>query len=455
MAKVLVWNLQTFGINKINDPRTTRQPNTGGSSYQFASFMRRIIVNRNLLFTDPDIIVLIEVSSGDNRLSDLATQTGGMQGCVYLLNYLRTSYAFADPDWRLVPPLRVGIGGKAETVAIFYRGRSVVNGANVYRYFTGPNIWTGAYDGFSLLPGTGVANAYPSNGTIDFNAMLVPAGTQPRPIPGGALHNGNVLENRVAARNRYADFDFSTLREPYLGTFTETDNNGTVTRNLSIVGVHAPAVTGDQMTFMNALAVLPEVSGNLGNVETRLVAGDFNLNLLDNQGNYSGVYLPLTNNAYTMLIQPAGQAPGNLGAYAGYFATHVKGPDLSSGSRFLWSQNNNTQSFYPGFGYIGSEIVANFYSIDNMLVRPFNNNQNYRTTIMNHVAGTPFNAVGAPPGNPPIGTTFMPSSFSFLPWPPSPTAPNWTVGTARQRTGWMNYGHIYRTSDHFATFADV
>jgi hypothetical protein len=455
MTKVLVWNLENFGINKINDPRTQRAPNTGGNTYQYASYMRRIVVNRTLLFTDPDIIVLVEVSSGDNRLSDLGTQTGGMQGCVYLLNYLRTNALYSAGNWRLVPPLRVGLGGKAEAVAIFYRGRSVVNGANVNRYFTGPNVWTGGYDGYSVLPGGGVPNAYPSNGTIDFNRMVVPAGSQARDIPGGALHNGGLKENRVAARNRFTDFDFSTLREPYLATFTETDNAGTVTRNLSVVGIHAPAVTGDQMTFMNALAVLPEVSDNLGNLETRLVAGDFNLNLLNNQGNYSGVYVPLTTNQYTLLLTPAGGPPVNLDQYTGYFATHVKGTDLTSGSRFLWSQNNNNQSYYPGFGYTGSERVTNFYSIDNMLVRPFNNNNNYRTTIMNHVVGTPFNAVANPAGNPPTGAVFMPNSFAFLPWPPAPTAPNWTVGSARQRTGWINYGHIYRTSDHFATFADV
>src|SRR5262249_7459996 len=161
-------------------------------------------------------------------------------GCIYILNYLRNNPGpVQSATWRLVPPLRIGRGGKAETVAVFYRGRSTVGGGIVNRYFTGPNIWTGGYNGFSVQPRTAAAAAYPGRppmgAALDINAMIVPPGTAVRNIPGTALHNAGVAENRVAARNEFRDFDngnpgdvldFSTLREPYMATFTEVNALG-------------------------------------------------------------------------------------------------------------------------------------------------------------------------------------------------------------------------------------
>jgi hypothetical protein len=473
MTSVLVWNVQNFGINKYNSPWATRRgANTGGLTLQQASIWRQNVFAQVYNATIPDIIVIVEVSSGDSTPNHLASLTGGLNGCDYLLTFLRT----ASPHWRLVPPLRIGQGGKAEAVAVFYRGQRTAGGMTTHRYFTGPNVWTGGYAGQSAVPGTAAAAAYPAaaGGNPDLRAMIVPPGTGVRAIPGGALHNGGTNEDRVAARTVFREdnhgapgniLDFDVFREPYMTTFTETDNAGNVTRNLTLFSVHSPAVTGDQSVFISYLASAFDIVSALGAAETRIVAGDFNLNLLDAAGNYGGAYQPyqgLTANGYQLLLRPEGGAPANLDAYKGYFATHIKRApsrrQRTAASKFLWSQNLGNLSYYCGYEYIGSRFVANFYSIDNILVRPFQGPPyDYQTTIMNPVVGTPFNAVGGPPGAPPIGTIPMGNGFTNVGggWPLSPTAPNWTLGGSGNLVSWRNYGHIYSNSDHFAIYASI
>lgn len=474
MTKVLVWNIRQFGIHKYSSPWATRRgANTGGLTLQQASFWRQRVFVHVYNATLPDIIVVIEVSSGDSSPNHLASLTGGMNGCVFLLNYLRT----VSPHWRLVPPLRIGQGGRAEAMAVFYRGQRTAGGVTTHRYFSGPNIWTGGYAGQSAVPDAAVAAAYPAaaGGNPDIQAMIVPPWTAVRAIPGGALHNGGTNEDRVAARTTFREdnngalgaiLDFGAFREPYMTTFTETDNAGNVQRNLTLFSVHSPAVTGDQSVFVSYLASAYDIVSGLGAAETRMVAGDFNLNLLDPAGNCGGAYQPyqaLIANGYQLLLRPAGAAPVNLDAYKGYFATHIKRtPTLqqrTAASKFLWSQNGGNQAFYCGYEYIGSRFVANFYSIDNILVRPFQGPPyNYQTTIMNPVVGTPFNAVVGSPGNPPQGAIAMMHDFTNViggGWPPAPAAPNWTLGGSGNLVSWRNYGHIYSNSDHFGVYANI
>jgi hypothetical protein len=149
----------------------------------------------------------------------------------------------------------------------------------------------------------------------------------------------------------------------------------------------------------------------------------------------------------------------NLAPYEGYFATHIKRAPTSktAASRFLWSQNLANQSFYPSYGYIGSRFVANFYSIDNILVRPLGMHA-YNTTIMNPIVGTPFNQVAMPAGAPPIGTIPIGTAFTNPPaggWPNSPAAGVYTLGRANMLCSWANYSHIYSTSDHFALYSVI
>lgn len=472
MTRILFWNLAQFGINKINSTSLAAGQGQGGLNNQQAATWRRRVIYRTLQYTQPDIIVIVEVGSGDSSPNDLATFTGGMTGASFLLNFLRTSLVYNAGNWRMVPPLRVGRrpGSRPETVAILYRGTSVDNGVNVTRYFTGPNIWLGGHTGHSSEPDGFFPQSYPVavNGFPDIRVMLVPGGTVARVIPATALHNPNVQEDRVAARTQFREnnngapgefLDFDVFRPPFMATFTETSLAGV--RNLTLFAVHSPAVAGDSEVFMSYLASAFDISSPMGAAETRVIGGDFNVNLFDAVGAYSGAYDALVNVNYQYLLAPAVGGPGgNLDAYKGYFATHIKPVNKKNkkqDSRFLWSDANGLQSYYPGYNYIGSDQLADFYSIDNILVRPFNGVANYETTIMNHVAGSPMNRVVPTPGGAPTGTLGLVDGFtnSIIAWPPAPTAPNWTLGNRNNLSSWFNYGYLYRTSDHFAVYAGI
>jgi hypothetical protein len=476
MTRILFWNLATFGINKINSASLAVGTGQGGLTNQAAATWRRRIVYRTLQYTQPDIIVVIEVGSGDSWPNDLATFTGGMTGASFLLNFLRNSLVYNAGNWRMVPPLRLGRrpGSKPETVAILYRGNSVDGGGNVTRYFTGPNVWIGGHTGHSLDPAGGfVGNAYPAaaGGFPDIRGMLVPGGGVSRTIPANALHNPNVLEDRVAARTEFPindngnpgePLDFDVFRPPYMATFTEI-SAGPV-RNLTLFAVHSPAVAGDSAVFMSYLASAFDISSPLGPAELRVIGGDFNVNLFDPAGADSGAYDALVNVNYQYLLAPSPTGPGpNLDQYKGYYATHIKPfnkKNRKQVSKFLWSDAAGPLSYYPGYNYIGSDQLPDFYSIDNILVNPFNGAVNYQTTIMNHIVGSPMNRVMPMPGGAPPGTLALVEGFTnpaVNPWPANavPTAPNWTLGNSVSLTGWFNYGHLYRTSDHFAMYAVV
>lgn len=466
MSRVLFWNLQTFGVNKINNPSLAKPPGIGGNTLQQASFQRFGLINSVFRATLPDLIVIVEVGSGDSYPADLATNTGGTRGAWLLLEYFRRVYP--AQGWRLVPPLRVGQrnGSKPETVAVLYRGV----GAGVRRYFTGPNRWRGGVDGSSIAAEAGLpGNAYPA--ARNLNAMLVPVTdppTPPRTIPVGALHNAETPENTVAARVTFREsggrgryLDYGVFRPPYLATFTELTLATGAQRHLSIFGIHSPAMAGSGDVFISYLASTLDVMSPLSPNETRVIGGDFNVRLLAPNGAPSNVYAPLA--PYVPLLQSAGAPPAAvLDAYRGYFATHIRPkPRTNSGpSQFLWS-DPPAVSPYPGYGYTGSDRITRFESIDNILVWPHRPHPySYQTTIMNSIVGTPFDQVAPVPGGAPIGSVPYIDQMWGLPatavWPPVPNAaPVPNAGDRNNLTGWDNYGYQKSTSDHFALFAEV
>src|SRR5262245_46662023 len=106
MARILFWNLQTFGINKVNSTSNQVKKGQGGNTLQQAAAQRWTAINGVINATNPDIVVIVEVGTGDSFPSALATNTGGWDGAVWLMNQLRGANAAAE--WRMVPPLRVG-----------------------------------------------------------------------------------------------------------------------------------------------------------------------------------------------------------------------------------------------------------------------------------------------------------------------------------------------------------
>jgi hypothetical protein len=188
-------------------------------------------------------------------------------------------------------------------------------------------------------------------------------------------------------------------------------------------------------------------------------------------GNYSLLLDPI-NAAGALVTFQAGITPG-------YFATHMK----QRSSVIFWSGPAGTYTYYPGYGYVGSQSGESLYSIDNILVRyppavpptpipPL--------TILNSVTGAPFKAPPppAPAIPPPLGglqlNTAMPISPTtpiptpqFLPLVPPPTstppqywplpfqAPALVAGMFQTYRSWDYIGIIHATSDHFALVSDI
>ncbi|NER22653.1 MAG: hypothetical protein F6J96_18530 [Symploca sp. SIO1C2] len=462
MTKILVWSIDNFSISTFHSTSLKPSQNQGGLTAQQAAQSRLQLLKKVLLASQPDIFVVIEVTSGDNRLSDLATFTGGFDGCSFLLNYLRTECNINAGDWRLVPPLKVGTGSKAESVGVFYRGTFEEG----QRYFTGPNLWSGGANGFSVEPTSEVTSgAYPGTapGVPNIRNFLVPSGEKPRTIPANALHNPGIPEDQVAVRHQFREnnddntagdyLDFQGTREPYMVSFTET--NGTNVRNLTLFCIHAPDVSEYPDVFMTYLGETYDIVSPLKANETRLVCGNFNLNLLKSDGTDAESYQALTEKDYRVLLTPAGEPPTDLDSYRGYFATQIKDSDNTAASTFLWSDEDD-KAYYPAYGYINNG-VENLYSVDNILVYPFKDSPyDYKTTILNPVVGTPLDKVASPSGDPPQGTIAMEHDFTNAEdWPPAPTAPTWSSGAAKNLISWANYQHIKSTSDHFALYAEV
>ena len=478
MTRVLFWNIENFGLNKIFSPSRVRRMGHGGLTDAQAAAQRRVIIQAVLNAANPDIIVVIEVSSGDNHPNALATQTGGMEAMANIQFQLNASGLFPG-GWNLVPPLYTGVGGVSESVGILYRRQN--SAGTTFRFFTGPNIWTaGGYAGTSQDPATGLAPApYPVPamvGQVNIHSMLVPplpppavAPTVPRAIPAVAQHNAGLNENVVAARIYFdntmgAPVAFAGLREPFMATFTETGPGPgfALQRDLTLFGIHSPPNGVAATAYMLLLATIQEIVGPLGANETRVIGGDFNRNLLAANGTASGAYAALTGAGYTLLIAPtAGGIPVNVDQYIGYFSTHIRGASKTATSKFLWSDPASAApSAYPGYGYVGSNFVTTpFYAIDNILVWPHRGAPyNYNTTIMNTVVGTPMNAVAMPADNPPVGAIAMAHQFGAPggAWPPAPGAPNYVgIGAATNLVSWANYRRIKNTSDHFGVVADV
>lgn len=471
MTNILYWNIQQFSINLINIPGAAGAvPNQGapGLTDGVAAQQRLGVIMNVINAAAADIISIVEVQTGTNGHSDLATNSGGLQAAAFLLGELRG----ADPgaQWRMVPPLWLGarnyLDARAETVAVLYRG---VTGT-VQRYFTGPNQWTG---NVSAVPGAGVvAGNYPLN----FNTFIDNgAGVPVRNIPAaaGAANRGGQPENQSAARiffprptvkrprgeAPYRPSRYGGFRPPYMTSFYEEDVAAGTARTLTVFSVHLPPNQNDATAVMGFLGDTPEIINAPAANEIKILCGDFNLDFLTAAGAYSNVYQPVTAAGYQSLLDDTLIPPVNaaqLQAYRGYFGTHIKNtPDENDAqvSRFLWSNGANL-SYYPGYQY-----VSNHVSIDNILVKaPIVLNPRPPLTIMNLVIGSPFVANPILAGfNPPLGVTALLSQFAGPPavpappgvWPQNPSAANFNLPDAHALCGWNNYGRIRGTSDHF------
>lgn len=456
MSRVLYWNINKFSIRKINNP--------GTHATTVASGARLALIGSVLTQSGADIIAVGEVCTaavGPGRLIAGA----GLLACRYLLVQLRA--AQPDSDWRLVPPLVVGTAANKEGVAVYYKGTIIAAGGGVIgsRIFTGPRKWSGGVPGASLLRNN---PAHPGDYEADQQADLGPN----RPVPAGALYNVGEAENQLAAGIDYwpiaaaagaAPLAFAPYREPYCCSFCETNAAGAVQRNITIFVVHAKPA--DPMTTLENLSMSEECSSALEGGETRVVMGDFNLNLLEADGSNALPYVNFEEDDYTVLLtmpqDPPAGAAADIEAYKSYAMTHLKAAALHDN---LFFSAGGVAKQYPGFGYKSTQWRGKLtYSIDNILVRqaaaPADG---YQATVANVCVGTPYADPFAFGAAVPLGPIeFARHIFPALPaMGPCSDFP-WVAGVAPQFEPGSNnvlmarYRLIYSTSDHLAVVANV
>lgn len=437
MTRVLYWNVQNFGINKLNQLGKKRDINgnklpTPESGYR-TSVMRSVLTNN-----PPDIFVLVETQTGNRAAGTLISQSGGANGAKFLLDKIRNWLA---PTWMLVPPLVLGTGGVTEGISVYY------NSANLN--FTGPWGWLGGNN--PAGPPGNLVN-YPN---FWYNAggwKSLPTGNTPG---GGNNINANTPYRQLAGKwkftdNNAAQIDFPNNwnRTPFLTTFWDPNNN----RTIKLLSFHASPKKGQAANGTNNLSDIPEMV-NLGMNEVGVIVGDFNVNL------YNTYYEPI---AYNNLINVAGYTrhlnPTNNNQFPdkGYVSTMLK----SVKNARPWNTNG-----YPGYGYT---ITDSYTSVDNILTKyggGVNNATNF--TIVNPVATSPYNlVVNALPQGHYVYPTAMQNTGGgrdpdTLPLPPNGpgggggVSPVGGAGALKTFQGWASYRRVRSTSDHLPLIIDI
>jgi hypothetical protein len=433
-TRILYWNIRDFARNKIDNPNSRKRKRGSSLKEADASFDRFSHILWLIDQVDPDIIVVVETETAYDAPGRLVRGNGG-EGARTLLTGVRNQ--LNDNNWMLVPPLQTGPN---EAVSVLYN--------SFRRYFTGPYVW----------PGGGVATAAPPGGGTGNYPVIWQNRLPNRNIPAGAQYNGGTPERRKAARIAFTEsaaaanagmaINYNNFRAPYMTTFTEVDGGNNVVRDISLFSIHAPA-SFNARQYLRDLAENAQIVDGIANDEVRVVLGDFNVNLLRDNHTQAVAYLDLVVEGYALELAPAGAPPNPVEGYPGYFGTHMVPANQAS----FWSTLNDDE-FYPGYGYIGG---ATDYAIDNVYTQyganqnpPINNN----FTIMNAVAGSPFDFVNAPAGNPPEGSLVLAQEMENPPAIADPANLH-QAGMATSFRAWEQYGHIYSVSDHLALAIDI
>lgn len=284
--RVMVWNIQQFGLNKLNgsdfDPGATR-----------GNYIQETILQE----VQPDILIVIEVRTGQmSGVGSLVSDTSGGPGVLQLLQMLNGGDV-TQGNWRVVPPLvlnpnlgRVGDTAYSEAIAVFFDCTKLD--------FAGPNKWTGTKSNQGSKPIEDPAIPNDGNGPLskaydgDWGEVL------PTTVPAGGLPN--LPQNQLAGQAIFYDDDdeqvfFPDLfsRNPWLTTFIEKNGNVAV-RTIKLFSVHFPPNTPQAKQAIANLAYVPSVVAPLVGNEVRLILGDFNID--NTEDNDVSIFEQLTAN---------------------------------------------------------------------------------------------------------------------------------------------------------------
>jgi hypothetical protein len=234
-----------------------------------------------------------------------------------------------------------------------------------------------------------------------------------------------------------------------------------------------------------ALALLqlqnvPQITGILAPNEIRVVLGDFNVDPF--QGlNFVTCYAPLLAppGGYTLALDPRPPGGGINAARKPYCMTHLlpRATATPYNNQGAGTPTDPYHNVYPRFGYMGAVInghVSDTGAIDNIMTAygpgaapapPAVNN----ITVVNKLAGTPYNFLPAPAnvtpeltGGLPFNSVIPPASNMLSNIPPAmanfggvqpgtPAAP----ALALAFSSWPYYGVVRSTSDHLPLVIDV
>ena len=483
MARILFWNINNFSLTKINDPANPLMAQAR------QSYMRWVFETH-----PPDIIVIAEVTAtGAASILDGIILAGG-NGITGVLTLLADMRARMGPTWCLVPPLTLGDEGFRELVAVFFNSATLE--------FTGPWIWTNHELpppalglSRSVAPGgPSVRGNYPPPW---FNGAGAPANTLPAALVNAmSPNNPAVPQNQCAAQYRFFNLAGGELffptgrrgvpgpplhRAPFLTTFYDVANDKTI----NLYSVHTSPNTARQ-----AVRNMADINGivPLANALT-VIAGDFNLDTLDDANHGGGGYGPLVNNHnFELRIDPGFGAGGAiLPTIRPFCMTHLL-PDnaaLPTLDARATPYNNSTPlakrpsqvdhlplgagptspgGFYPCYGVMGAmggpafQQVTYKAAIDNFLIQYGGGTAvvpgAHNTTIINPIPGSPYTL--ANPGNFPAGHYNYPSRLSNpLPVAGIARANDHGQAILTQFLQWNNYGVIHSTSDHLPIITDV
>lgn len=461
MTRILYWNIENFAENKINSVDVRNRQVGSTVTRAEASRKRRDYVEQVVRTVRPDVFVVVEIESAPHRGAGQLAVEAGARGCLTLLGHLRT--VLPAENWDLVPPLQTGPN---EAVAVFYRHDRLT--------FCGPSLWPGglgpsvrADDPQARPPGNYPAlmdGALPAGALVPRDGHWPNAGQCVRQCAANTSYEWSLAQ----AADGIGRFDWGAReRAPYQVCFLETptlvppipvpappapDAN---TRVLTVFAVHAPAHAGVAEEYLRNLSRLAEITEGQGPHEVRVVVGDFNVNLMDDQFAPVAAYGWLTSlgTPYRLLLRPPVPPPQPpFAGFADYFATHIR----HRYSAVCWSTQAERR-VAPGYGYTGSDYGPPASAIDNAFVRhgAAVKAPEARFTIINPVVGSPYTAVG---GGVPNGSVHLDRLInvpaSVLGHAPD-VAPDYAPGLASNFRAWDNYGYLRSTSDHLPLVMDV
>lgn len=271
--RVMIWNIQQYGTNKINDANVQA---CIMSTIYAPSTAAPVIV--------PDILIVFEVLGRPGNSGTINGQSGAA-GMATLLGLLQAQNA----AWEAVPPIITGDAGRAESVGVFFLNTSCT--------FTGPHIWST----YGAIPAGQIA-AQTAPWTTIFAGGVPANANYPGPWNVGTFAAAGAPAPQMwypnAANTGFLDFPNPWFRGPVRTTFQYPPGGAGL---VDIWSIHTSPgwIGGASMPTgaMTAIAGIADIAVPPAANETRLVCGDLNVDA-QSTGSYNAAFGAFTGLGY-------------------------------------------------------------------------------------------------------------------------------------------------------------